>query len=414
MDRVSTNLANDNMQYYTRQRQVDMGDMQSRIAGQSKILNLRDDPAAAAHASRYASFNARLATYSTQIARAKDASQSTEVQMRSAVDLLQRVRELAVQGANGTYTTEQMQLMAQEVDQYLQQMVQIGNSRDADGTFTFAGARSHTTPFRVVEGRVDGNGTTVTTGVEYLGDLGRKTTEIADNQYVESTYPGNEVFWGENSSIRTARDASNWVLTADSRISIDDQIIELKAGDNIHTLVSRINDSPAAVKARMDPASNGLVLESTRPHQIWVRDESGTVFQDLGMIRNAEARPPHNLSREAERYGGSVFDAMINLRDNLYAGDQKDIGSNVLRGLDSALGNMLANLGDLGAKVSRMDLASRTLDKLSPEYDARIARELDVDITKSMTDLKVLETTHEAALSTSARLMKTSLLDFLR
>lgn len=414
MDRVSSNLANDNMQYFTRQRQVDMNDLQSRISSQSRILNLRDDPAAAAHASRYASFNTRLETYSANIQQANDIYKSTETQMRSALDLVQKVRELAIQGANGTYSPDELKMMAAEVDQYLQQMVQLANSRDADGTFMFAGLRSKNTPFRTLEGRVDGNGTSVITGVEYLGDIGKRPAEIADNQYIDTTFPGNQVFWAENMSVYAGRDATSYVLTSDASISIDDQVIDLKAGDNIHSIISRINNSPAAVKAKLDPDTSGLVLETTTPHQIWLRDESGSVLKDLGVLGQKPANPPHNLSRDAKQYGGSVFDTLINLRDNLYAGDQKDIGSNVIKGLDSSLDNLLSNLGSLGAKSSRMDLAFKTTEKLLPDYQARISRELDVDITKSITDYKVLELTHQAALSTAAKIMKTTLLDFLR
>jgi flagellar hook-associated protein 3 FlgL len=145
-----------------------------------------------------------------------------------------------------------------------------------------------------------------------------------------------------------------------------------------------------------------------------VRDESGSVLQDLGVLRDGSSPSPQNFAKDAVVFGGSMFDTMINLRNHLRNGDQANIGGDVLRGLDSAMGNLLGNLGSLGAKTARLELAYKTTEKLLPDYQARNSLEVDLDMTKAITDYKVLEQTHEAALSTAAKLMKVSLLDFLR
>jgi flagellar hook-associated protein 3 FlgL len=126
------------------------------------------------------------------------------------------------------------------------------------------------------------------------------------------------------------------------------------------------------------------------------------------------SKPPQNLAKDVTVFGGSVFDTLISLRNHLDSGDQANIGGDVLRSLDSAMGSLLGKLGSLGAKTSRLELAYKTTEKLIPDYQARNSLEVDLDITKAITDYKVLERTHEAALATSAKLMKTSLLDFLR
>ncbi len=43
-----------------------------------------------------------------------------------------------------------------------------------------------------------------------------------------------------------------------------------------------------------------------------------------------------------------------------------------------------------------------------------LSREVDLDLSKAITDLKMLEHTHQAALGTSARILRPTLLDFLR
>ncbi len=75
---------------------------------------------------------------------------------------------------------------------------------------------------------------------------------------------------------------------------------------------------------------------------------------------------------------------------------------------------MLGELGRLGAQHTRLEMG---MDKLANDQlvvGDWNSQKVDLDMTKAITELRRLETTHEAALSTSARLMQTTLLDFLR
>ena len=55
MDRVSTNMTNDDMQYYLQLRNSQMNTLQNQMAEGTKIKNLRDDPVSAAHSVKYLS-----------------------------------------------------------------------------------------------------------------------------------------------------------------------------------------------------------------------------------------------------------------------------------------------------------------------------------------------------------------------
>lgn len=414
MERVSTNLLNDNMLYFTGQRSSQMNEANSRMASQNRILNLRDDPASAAHATRYQSFIGRLERYSSNIQTGINTYNTTEGHMNEALTVLQKAREMAVQGATGTYTGDDLKAMAQTVDELLQHLVQVSNAVDGDGTAIFAGQRTKNVPFRTLEGTVPGGSQSYITKVDYLGDIGRRQTEISENKYIELNYPGNDVFWAENQSVTAARDARDFVAAQDGRISVDGVNIDIRQGDNIHALVAKINSSTAAVKAGLDPVTNGLVINSTKPHQLWLKDETGSTLQSLGLLRDPESPPPSNYHKDVNVRGGSAFDSLIALRNNLLAGDNLDVGGNVLGGLDTAISNILGNMGELGAKTDRLRVAFRRTEKEIPDMTARLSKETDIDMTKAITDLKNLELTHQAALSAMARVNKTTLLDFLR
>lgn len=106
MDRVSTNMANNDMQYYMQLRNSEMNELQNKMAEQTRIHNLRDDPVSAAHSVRYLSNIKRMERYSRNIDMVMGENKVAEGYMRSANDIIHRIRELAVQGANDTYTTE--------------------------------------------------------------------------------------------------------------------------------------------------------------------------------------------------------------------------------------------------------------------------------------------------------------------
>ncbi|MFQ3621536.1 MAG: flagellar hook-associated protein 3 [Spirochaetales bacterium] len=415
MKRISTNLPNTDMQFYMREREYRMNAVQNKMAGQTRILNLRDDPTAAAHAVRYQSSIHRLEQFTKNVEYSQGVLKLTESKVREAVEILQRVREISVQGANGVYAKEDLRAMGMEVNQLLNQLLDIANARNADGTTLFSGDRNHTLPFRRVEGNVGGIGESVIIGVEYQGSIKENQAEISDGAYMKLNYAGNKVFWAENQQVYARVDASEYVLPEDAKIFLDGVEIELKAGDSIYAIISRINDSSAPVKARLDPIRNSLVLETTTPHQIWLQDSpDGKVLQDLGFLRDNTSPPPSNLDPTVRTFGGSVFDMVIRLRDDLLQGKTIEVGGRALRGIDNALSSMLATLGDVGAQGKRLEYTFARLQTELPDRKELYSLTKDLDMTAAIIDLKLMENTHKAALSTAARIIQPTLLDFLR
>jgi flagellar hook-associated protein 3 FlgL len=414
MKRISTNLPNYDMSYHMRLREWQMNEAENRMAAQTRIKDLRNDPIAAGHSTRFQSKEARLERYAQNITRARGELTLAEGNLNSSLDVLQRVRDLAVQGANGIYSPEQLAYMGDEINQLLTELVGVANARDGQGNFLFSGHRAKTEPFRLHTGRVEGSrGTAVVTGVEYLGDIGEALAEIDEQALAAFTLPGNQVFWAEKQQIYSALDATEYRVQANSSIRIDGVDIELKEGDNVFAVIERINSSAAPVEARLDPVKNSLALEGTYPHQIWVQDGGeGTVLRDLGLI--ARSNPPLNAADSAGVYGGSVFDMVMHLRDSLYRGDQEAIGGSGLRGIDDSLETITAHLAEVGARDTRLEVTEKRLAWEKPEYTRLDSQERDLDLTQAVTELKMLEYTHQAALATAARILRPTLLDFLR
>lgn len=415
MKRISTNIQFNDSNYALRNQESRLHTVNNQIQSQQKLQQLRLDPIAAGHAVRYQSFLARLERFEKNTQTLNDQYRITESYMTSSLDILQRLRELSVQAAHGTYTPEDLKKMAPEVDELLKELVQNGNAVGADGVRVFAGTKSFTEPFEVVMGpAADGFSESVIQEVRYNGSLDSKNVEVDEQSFTPADTAGNKVFWAEKQSLFSETDARNFLVQADTSIEVDGVTIDLIAGDNVYALISKINSSGASVKAYLDPVTNGLNLETTDSHQLWLRDnDTNSVLTTLGLVK-ADQRPPYNLGNATRVSGGSIFDAVIAMRNALVTGDQESLGGKILGGLDSGVDNLTARLAQTGARYERGEKILARLGEQNLNVTKAYSREADIDITEAITQLKMFENTHQASLSVLGRLYKDTLLNYMR
>ena len=248
MHRISSQMNNNNTQSNLRLQEMRLNKANNQIGSQRKIQQLRDDPLAAGHLVRYQSYLNRVNTFEKNALTLSDEFSVREGYMTDSLEIMQRIRELAVTGANGVYTPDDMKNMATEVDELLKALVQNANAVSADGKSIFAGTNTTATAFDVEMGNVEGSGIPLIQNVRYNGNIDVNSVEIDENKYLINDNAGNKTFWAENQQLFGARDASQWQASSDSVISVDGVKINVTQGDNIYALVAKINNSNAAVK----------------------------------------------------------------------------------------------------------------------------------------------------------------------
>lgn len=414
MRRVSSNLVNNDVQSNLRLQEMRSNKASNRMNSQQKILSLRDDPIAAGHLVRYQSYLGRVEQFKHNAQTLTDQYSVTEGYVNNSLQIMQRVRELAVTGANGIYAKEDMQNMAIEVDELLKELVHNANAVSSDGTTLFAGTRTEGTAFEVSLGTVEGSGEALINNVRYNGTNAENKIEVDENSYMTVNRNGSEIFWAENQRLFSTRDASGYQVGQDSVIKIDNKEIKLNAGDSVFAIISKINDSGVPVKAEIDPVTNGLNLITTDTRQLWLEDLSGSTLQDLGMIKDISQRPPYNIGDSVKVSGGSLFDTVIAFRDALLKGDSESIGGRVLGSLDSALVSLTNNISKIGSDYERAQQNIARAETNSLNTTSQISREGDLDITTAITEMKMLEYVHEASLSTAAKMYQNTLLNHIK
>jgi flagellar hook-associated protein 3 FlgL len=425
MRRVSTDMTNNDMQFYLRRQEEGLNNIQSQIASGKRIRELRDDPMGASHAVRYESYLARLARYETNSLAAEQRLNFTDGNLGNASDILKRIRDLAVEGANGIYTKEDTAKMAVEVNELMNELVNIANATGPDGKRLFAGDKAYTEPFRVVQGTVEGGeGAQMAVRVEYRGAGASRTTEIDEHSYLELDIGGGEAFWAERMQVFPDVDASSYSVPNDTSIFVDGIEIALTQGDNAAAIAAKINDSAAPVKASIDPLTRGLNLEGTDAHMVRLEDafhdedgrrvQDSSVLQDLGLIKPNAAEGAPNWADGARVQGGSLFDMVIRLRDALYRGDHAFVGSQGIGGIDLALDNLNTRRATIGSRAERANQVWQHVNAQIPNVTAMLARENGVNIASAAVELGEMDLAHKAALQTTARIVPQTLLDYLR
>ena len=410
-------MSNTDVQFYMRRQEEKLAKIQSQIASQNRIHELRDDPLAASHAVRYESYLARLERFEKNTMYAKDHYDEVYGYLNETINVMQRVRELAVQGSNGTYTAEDQKLMGMEINELLKELVALSNTVGPDGKQLFAGDKAFTEPFRIVEGNIPGGGENMVVGVEYRGAGAARRTEISDNTYTDLDLGGGEAFWAEKMQVFSTVNAINYRVNEKGSFFIDGVEIKVNPGDTLPSIIAKINDSPAPVKAYIDPDTRGLVLEGTNPHLIRAEDnfEGPTVLKDLGIIRgNMENNAPNFDTTRSRISGGSVFDMVIRLRDALYRGDYDFVASQGIAGMDLSIGNITTRIADVGSRQERVETVWQRLNREIPDVNTALSRESSINMADAATDLKMLDFAHKAGLQTAARILPVTLLDFLR
>ncbi|HBD96178.1 MAG: flagellar hook-associated protein 3 [Spirochaetes bacterium GWF1_31_7] len=412
--RVSTNMANDNGMNFVMKKEDSMNKVHQSISTGKKYVMPRDNPVDVTQAMTFHSKIFKIDQLERNINDLGAERNLVENKIGSTIEILQRVRELSVQGSNGIYTAEDRKAMSVEVDQLMKNIIVDANSK-YKGNYLFSGFQKFTKPFEVLEGAVRGADTAMITEVRYLGDNGKQLREIDFNEYAASTPPGSDLFWAENFQIYSKVNTADFRLENDMSVMIDNQKISFNEGDNAYAIVDKINRSPAAVNASIDIVTGGMIIKSTTPHKVELADiEGGNLLQNLGILAQGRPIGPDNFSQDADVFGGSIFDTMIGLRDAMLQNNAEDIGGRFLGAIDESITNLTNNMAKTGALQNRLDYLTQRLGDDKMSYTKTLSSLEDVNMADALTELATLDFAHKASLSSLAKITKSSLMDFLR
>ena len=163
------------------QRQSELVKTQQQVSSGKTLLSSADDPVAAVQILGLQREISLADQYLLNADKADNKLSVTDGILDSATNILQRVRELAIQALNDTNDAAARQGIAEEMTQLNEALVGLANTQDANGEFLFSGYQSGTQAF---------DPTTYT----YGGDSGQRQLRVGSGYLVEINEPGNTIF----------------------------------------------------------------------------------------------------------------------------------------------------------------------------------------------------------------------------
>jgi flagellar hook-associated protein 3 FlgL len=165
-------------------QQTSLAKTQKQLATGQRILNPSDDPSASTRVLELDQLIDTTKQYQRNSNYAEMRLKLEETTLSGVGDILQRVRELAVQAINDTLTADDRNAIAIEVRTNLDGLLQLANSKDATGEYLFSGNKTATQAF-------SDNGAG---NYSYDGDQGVRNLQIGPTRKVSVGDAGDSVF----------------------------------------------------------------------------------------------------------------------------------------------------------------------------------------------------------------------------
>ncbi|MFT7234756.1 MAG: flagellar hook-associated protein 3 FlgL, partial [Methylophagaceae bacterium] len=165
-------------------QQTALNKTQQQIATGQKLASPADDPVAAV---QILNLEREINILGQYIGNGKAANTKLSIEegvLKGVTNVLQRIRELAVQGLNDTNTGVDRAAIAQEVLALNDQLLSFANTTDASGNYLFSGFNTDTQPYSSI-------------GASYSGDEGQRNIQAGPHVLVETNDPGNAIFEAE-------------------------------------------------------------------------------------------------------------------------------------------------------------------------------------------------------------------------
>ena len=379
-------------------RQVELADIQRQVSTGKRVATAADDPAGASQIVQLQDGLNRLERYAANAATARRRLGLEESALAEAGDLLDRVRELAIQAGGPTQTTQVRQALADEAREIRRNLLDLANAQDGEGRYLFAGNAVRNQPF-----------TNAGSSVTYNGDDGTRSQRIGDNRVVSEGDPGSSVF----SAIRN--------------------------GNGTFTVAPAAGNTGTAIYSAATVADAGawptasFTIAFTAPDAYEVRDGGGAVVQSgafstgdtisfagIGVTVKGQPATGDEFQVAPSTYQDvfTTVDRFIaamesNLSDGASRAQAQSALNSSLLDLDQALDHLSTVRSSVGSRLAVIERQRENNEDLALEYTQTMSTVRDVDYASAISELEQQLIGLEAAQKTFVRTRSFSLFNLI-
>lgn len=207
------------------------------------------------------------------------------------------------------------------------------------------------------------------------------------------------------SALQRARElmvqASTDTLTVEERLQIKSELQQLR--EHINDLANtKIGNKYifSGTKTTTPPFDNGYPAD---PDDAFFKGIKIEVFSGIQIQINTNPIP---LLKEID----ALFE---DINSTIHLKSAEEVSS-YIQSIDDVMDKILTTRADIGARQNRIELMDERLQSQEVIATKQMSENEDIDYEKAITNLITQESIHRAALSTGARIVQPTLVDFLR
>lgn len=288
--RISSFMIYDQITKSLQRNLSEMSILQTRLASGKKIDKPSDDVAASARAMDYRLSIKYNDQYKRNIDEAVSHLSSTESIMSSVSDALVRLKELAIQGADGSLNNGDRESIAMAVAGLRDHLLNLSNSKFRD-RYIFSGFKTDLPSFDPA--------------FNYVGDSGVMNVMIDKNIAIPINIPGSDAFIDNGSSLMQLAENLRIGLVNNDMTSIRAAMAGIdsahkKVGIVIADIGSRLN--------RLDVQLNKIEDSSINLKSVLSMTEDADIAETINNISKAEIALQALRQSSARTLSQSLFD----------------------------------------------------------------------------------------------------------
>ncbi|MFV3368170.1 flagellar hook-associated protein FlgL [Pseudomonas sp. NY15435] len=396
---------------------------QEQISTGKRILTPADDPVASVRLLQLSQEQSLNDQYKSNITAAKNSLTSEESILQSVGNVIQRIREIAVEAGNGAQDPSDKNALATELSQREDELLNLLNSKDASGKYLFSGSQGDTQPF---VRNPDGS-------YSYQGDESQRQVQIASSTLLGISDSGKALFDDVNNinRVTTGAAAAN---TGTGRISLglvnDKQAydgtfpssVPPAATDGIG--IRFIDDKNYEVYDLNDPALPGSYTP-LKSGAIDDNSQTNDFIEYAGVKVQIDGKPAagdtFSINRDPSTEKKGLLNVVADLRKALSSATSDQEGNYAIRdatavaisNLDSVNTQVLSGQGKIGARLNVIDSTETFIDDVKLVNTGVISDLQDLDYAEALSRLSMQSTILQAAQQSYVKISGLSLFNYL-
>ena len=405
----------------------ELQDIQNKISTGQNILKASDDPVGAVELSGLDVVKKQIEQYERNVKSASNRLSLLDKNLENLSSIMIRTQELIIQASSDTLGATDRESIALEVDEMKKEIMNIGNTQDANGSFLFSGFKTKQQPFTE-----DLSGKII-----YNGDRGISSLSISESRMMKTTLDGGTLFQAIkdkngtsislftmiediSNSIRTATggvetvqatgkaeltfqnlNPGSWSFDLTGNLGTKTITAEI-TGEDPSEFVDQINLSSVGIVASINEDGKTITLSDTTNGPMKIENLS------IYGINSAQKEPSSFFNVQPIDGAGNNIGKLQKLYDN------NQLPSKQIDNVQSTQLHIANKIGEVGARTNSLTRQSDALANRRLAVERDVSELKEADLAALVTELQSKMTSMQASQQSFVKISQLNLFDYLR